>query len=69
MYEAYFIQFYCFEGIKPGHMPGAISIPFTSVMDEKTKLMKSPGRLRAMFKAKGVDLDKPLTATCGSGES
>ena len=48
-------------------MPGAINIPFSSVMDENTKLLKSPSRLKAMFKAKGVDLDKPMVATCGSG--
>jgi thiosulfate/3-mercaptopyruvate sulfurtransferase len=52
-------------GINPGHMPGAINIPFADLaMDGH---MKSTDQLREIFAAKGVDMQQPITTTCGSG--
>jgi thiosulfate/3-mercaptopyruvate sulfurtransferase len=46
-------------------MPGAVNAPFMELaVDGK---MKSPEELRAYFAAKGVDLSKPCTTSCGSG--
>jgi thiosulfate/3-mercaptopyruvate sulfurtransferase len=52
-------------GINSGHMPGAINIPFADLaMDGR---MKSTDQLREIFAAKGVDMQQPITTTCGSG--
>ena len=52
-------------GISSGHMPGAISVPFTDLVD--TGRYKSADELRRVFSEKGVDLAQPITTTCGSG--
>jgi thiosulfate/3-mercaptopyruvate sulfurtransferase len=51
--------------LSSGHMPGATSTPFTGLAEDGR--MKSPDELRSYFAAKGVDLDKPTTTSCGSG--
>ncbi len=53
------------EGMRSGHMPGARSVPVTT-LSEGGK-MKSPKALRAVFEKAGVDLDKPVVTSCGSG--
>jgi thiosulfate/3-mercaptopyruvate sulfurtransferase len=52
-------------GLSSGHMPGATSLPFTELV-ENGKLL-TPDRLKQALTAKGIDLDKPVTTTCGSG--
>lgn len=52
-------------GISSGHMPGAINTPFTELAEGGR--LKSPEKLRDYFTAKGVDLEQPITTTCGSG--
>jgi thiosulfate/3-mercaptopyruvate sulfurtransferase len=52
-------------GISSGHMPGAISVPFTELVEEGR--LRPAEELRHIFAAKGVDLKQPITTTCGSG--
>jgi thiosulfate/3-mercaptopyruvate sulfurtransferase len=52
-------------GISSGHMPGSASTPFTDLIEAGR--LKSPEDLRALFTAKHVDLQQPITTTCGSG--
>lgn len=52
-------------GLSSGHMPGSISVPFTELAENGR--LKSSGALRDLFAAKGVDLTRPITTTCGSG--
>jgi thiosulfate/3-mercaptopyruvate sulfurtransferase len=52
-------------GISSGHMPGATSVPFTELVEED-RLMPAE-RLRKLFAAKGVDIEQPITTSCGSG--
>ena len=52
-------------GISSGHMPGAISLPFTELVEEGR--LKSAENLRHIFAAKGVDMKQPIITTCGSG--
>jgi thiosulfate/3-mercaptopyruvate sulfurtransferase len=51
--------------LSSGHMPGAVSLPFTDLAADGR--LKPAEELRAIFAAKGVTLDKPVTTTCGSG--
>lgn len=53
-------------GVRPGHMPGARNLPFTSLYAEDGR-MKDVEGLKAAFVAAGVDPSKPIVATCGSG--
>ena len=52
-------------GLSSGHMPGSTSVPFTDLVEDGR--LKSPQALRDLFAAKGVDLDRPITTSCGSG--
>jgi len=54
-------------GLRPGHMPGARSVP-SSEMVQNGRLA-SPEKIAAAFKKAGVDIDKPIITTCGSGVS
>ncbi|KAM4717673.1 3-mercaptopyruvate sulfurtransferase-like [Anableps anableps] len=54
------------EDVLPGHFPETINIPFTSFLDSSGK-HHSPEKLAKLFKEAGVDLEKPLWASCGSG--
>jgi thiosulfate/3-mercaptopyruvate sulfurtransferase len=52
-------------GLSSGHMPGAVSVPFTDLAEDGR--LKSAEQLREIFAAKGVKIDDPITTTCGSG--
>jgi thiosulfate/3-mercaptopyruvate sulfurtransferase len=53
------------SGLSSGHMPGATSIPYTELVEEGR--LRPAEELRRIFIAKGVDLQQPITTTCGSG--
>lgn len=53
-------------GLAAGHIPGARSLPQSSFFNADNSF-KQGGDLRALFADAGVDLDKPLLTTCGSG--
>jgi thiosulfate/3-mercaptopyruvate sulfurtransferase len=50
-----------------GHMPGAFNTPHAELIENGA--LKSKDALMALFKGEGVDLDKPVITTCGSGVS
>jgi len=52
-------------GISSGHMAGATSIPYTELVEDGR--LKPTEKLRELFLAKQVDVDQPITTTCGSG--
>lgn len=52
-------------GLRSGHMPGALSVPSTAIIENGR--LASPERIAAAFKKAGVDTDKPIITTCGSG--
>jgi thiosulfate/3-mercaptopyruvate sulfurtransferase len=52
-------------GLRSGHMPGARNVPFTEIVENGR--LASPARIRAAFEKAGVDLDKPIITSCGSG--
>ena len=54
-------------GLRSGHMPGSRNVPSTAVVENG--LLLPQDRLRAAFAAGGVDLDKPVITSCGSGVS
>jgi thiosulfate/3-mercaptopyruvate sulfurtransferase len=65
-----------FAGVEPeprparkmGHIPGSVNIPFVAFMDaERFGTWRPANQLSAVFAGAGVDLDKPIVASCGSG--
>lgn len=52
-------------GLKSGHMPGAMSAPADALVEDG--VLKPAEVLKAQFAAAGIDLDKPIVTTCGSG--
>ena len=55
-------------GLRPGHIPGSRSLPFTELVDGEGVLLP-PAELEARFRRAGIDLALPVVATCGSGVS
>lgn len=51
--------------LRSGHMPGATSIPFTDLVRDGRLLQAE--ELRSIFQQRGLDLQQPITTTCGSG--
>lgn len=54
-------------GLSSGHMPGSINVPVSDVLDPKTKALLSGDELRKVFEAKGVDPERPIVCSCGTG--
>lgn len=52
-------------GLRTGHMPGARNLPFGQLLADGR--YRPVDELRAAFSAAGVDLARPVIATCGSG--
>jgi thiosulfate/3-mercaptopyruvate sulfurtransferase len=54
-------------GLRPGHMPGARSVPSTEIIENGR--LATPEKIAAAFKKAGIDTDQPIITTCGSGVS
>ena len=53
-------------GLRHGHMPGAVNIPFTDVIAKDGSMLK-PGDLEKRLAASGLAHDDKIITTCGSG--
>ncbi len=53
------------QNLRSGHMPGSFNVPFGEII-ENGRLVE-PARIKAAFEKGGVDLDKPMITSCGSG--
>nr|QHX41451.1 thiosulfate/3-mercaptopyruvate sulfurtransferase [Halisarca dujardinii] len=53
--------------VPSGHMIGSCSLPFTELLDQGTKLLKSQEGMKEAFAQRGVDLSQPSVCMCGSG--
>jgi thiosulfate/3-mercaptopyruvate sulfurtransferase len=54
-------------GLRSGHIPGSLNLPWTDILEDGA--LKSPDALRRAFADAGVDIEKPVITTCGSGVS
>jgi thiosulfate/3-mercaptopyruvate sulfurtransferase len=52
-------------GMRGGHIPGALNLPFTEVLQDGR--LRPPEALRARFRALGIDGSRPVVTSCGSG--
>ncbi|MDP1528549.1 MAG: 3-mercaptopyruvate sulfurtransferase [Rhodoferax sp.] len=53
-------------GLRSGHMPGALNLPFPAVLNADGT-MKQGEALAEAFREAGLDPDRPVVTTCGSG--
>ena len=53
-------------GIRSGHMPGAANLPSSELLN-RDLTMKDPATLRALFTAAGVEAERPVVTSCGTG--
>ncbi|MCP5382147.1 MAG: 3-mercaptopyruvate sulfurtransferase [Kordiimonadaceae bacterium] len=51
---------------RSGHIPGSYSVPFNELLNEDGTY-KSRNELKKIFVENGVDLNKPIVTSCGSG--
>jgi thiosulfate/3-mercaptopyruvate sulfurtransferase len=56
-------------GLRGGHIPGSRSVPYAGLFDSATGTMKPLPELKAAFDQAGVDLDRSIVTSCGSGVS
>jgi len=54
------------EGLRGGHMPGARNVPAGGLL-APDGTMKKADQLAEIFEQAGVNINKPVVATCGSG--
>ncbi len=55
-------------GLRSGHIPGSLNLPYNTLIAPDGTL-RPPAELRQRIEATGVDLEAPITTTCGSGVS
>jgi len=53
-------------GLRGGHVPGSLNLPFTDIVGPDGRLLPA-SMLADRFRSAGVDLDRPVVTTCGSG--
>lgn len=53
-------------GLRGGHIPGARNLPFPELVTDAGTL-RPPEELRRRYRAAGIDLDRPVILSCGSG--
>ncbi len=52
-------------GLRSGHIPNSLNVPWNKVAQDGK--IKSAGEVRIAFAEAGVDLERPVITTCGSG--
>ncbi|MCK9895452.1 sulfurtransferase [Frankia sp. AgB32] len=52
---------------RPGHIPGARSVPASDLVDPSTGRLRPTEQLRARFAAAGVSTEAPVVTYCGGG--
>jgi thiosulfate/3-mercaptopyruvate sulfurtransferase len=56
-------------GLRAGHIPGAINLPYEQVLDAKTGAFLPADAIAARLSAAGLAPDQAITTSCGSGVS
>ncbi|HEV8014852.1 MAG TPA: 3-mercaptopyruvate sulfurtransferase [Stellaceae bacterium] len=54
-------------GLRGGHIPGSISVPYDQLGDPKTRRFLPAEQIERRFRDAGVARDRPIVTSCGSG--
>jgi len=52
---------------RPGHIPGSQNVPYNHLIDPQSKTVLPTHCLQNRFRGVGINLDKPIVTSCGSG--
>ena len=52
---------------RPGHIPGSKNLPFDHLVDPQSKTVLPANCLQGRFAKAGIDLERPVVTSCGSG--
>ena len=56
------------KGLRSGHIPGSVCLPFTMLMDAENHFVMRPAEdIAAAIADAGLDMERPVVASCGSG--
>lgn len=56
-------------GLRGGHVPGARNLPHGALLDPAGRSLLPADMLRQRFQEAGIDIERPVVASCGSGIS
>jgi thiosulfate/3-mercaptopyruvate sulfurtransferase len=56
-------------GLRGGHIPGSVNLPYDELFRREDGALRAPAELERAFVSAGLDLARPVVATCGSGVS
>ena len=54
-------------GLRGGHVPGSLNLPFADLIDPKSKTVRPNEEIARRVREQGIDLTRPVVASCGSG--
>ena len=54
-------------GRRSGHIPGSHNLPYLELLNPTDKTMLPAEQISARFRGAGIDLARPVVASCGSG--
>ena len=55
------------KSVRASHITGSINVPYSTYVDAETGCLKNDDELKKIFISKGLDLNKNMVASCGSG--
>jgi thiosulfate/3-mercaptopyruvate sulfurtransferase len=53
-------------GVRPGHIPGSMNVYYADVLTAEGT-MRPAAELKRLFAERGVDIERPIVTSCGSG--
>jgi thiosulfate/3-mercaptopyruvate sulfurtransferase len=53
-------------GVRPGHIPGSFNLYYADVLTPEGT-MRPAAELKRLFAARGIDIERPVVTSCGSG--
>lgn len=53
-------------GVRPGHIPGSLNMHYAKLV-KSDGTMRDAGELRKLFAEQGIDFERPIVTSCGSG--
>ena len=56
-------------GLRGGHIPGSLNLPYNELFSPDDDVLRPEADVRGAFQGAGLDLARPVVATCGSGVS
>ncbi|KAL9130675.1 MAG: hypothetical protein Q9217_001202 [Psora testacea] len=54
-------------GLSSGHIPGSLNVPVSELLNPQTGALLPGEELRKIFESKGVEPEKPIISSCGTG--